>query len=116
MSGKSPKSLKIWAWLSEYGSHEIYSFEGVKEDFKKSTGQELPAFVVPTTIKETRVAMINRALGGVLYPKTTDNELVVWGYVMAQQLARNLASFESDKMGRGRIFYECVAALKEKGL
>jgi len=116
-------------WLAQYGSHEIYSYEGVREDFKTSTGLDLPAYIVPNTIKQTRQAMLERGLGGELkfVPNTRglggklkftvgDSDRVVWGYRMAEQFARNLAQFTSDKMGRGRIFDECVAAIREKGL
>jgi hypothetical protein len=119
----NPPRLKISAWLKEYGSHDIYSIEGVKEDFEKSTGQKFPSFVKSHTLKETRAAMKARGLGGEISRMLSDSQRVVWGYAMAADFAKHLANADASItiggrqiMGRGRIFYNAIEYLEKAGL
>lgn len=104
---------KISEWLSQCGSHEIYPLKALSEDFEKCTGLPFPPYIQKHTLKETQEQMRARGLGGTLQPT---KERVVWGYVMAADFARHLVTFVSPASGRGRIFYDSIAAIEKGGL
>lgn len=107
----APSYQKFSDWLSRRDSHSIYHFAELSADFKQMTGQDWPAYIETQTVTDAKAAL---GLGG--YVSDGDHVLTVTGWVMARDFARHLVDFHSDKMGRKRIFDECVAAIAKAGL
>jgi hypothetical protein len=101
---------KISEWLNECGSHDIYHADKIGEDFTECTGEQ-PCWPVHSR-KQTAAAIEARGLGGNL--KEEDVPLC-YGYEMAEALAYKIAKFQSNKMGRGSLFRDCVSALAKAG-
>lgn len=104
---------KISEWLARRGSHDIYNFEKISADFTLKTGQEWPDYVTVSTVGATKEAIVARGLGGNISGE--DDVRCVWGYAMAADFSHALTGFVSNKFGRGRIFSECIDALRRAG-
>lgn len=110
------KQIKVSQWLSDYiQSHGIYQYDGAADSFAKETGEN-PVKWPTHKAKDTLKAIEERGLGGHVKDGTPSDELQVWGWELAAHLARQFGNdFISYKIGRGGIFYDCVAAIKRAG-
>lgn len=101
--------MKVSEWLRRLDSHDIYDAEKLSASFKKQTEQEAPW--TGNSVSHVRREIKERGLGGSVRGRAP----VVAGYEVAAALAAKLVDFQSDKAGRGRIFWECVDALETSG-
>ena len=104
-------TTKVSKWLADFGSHDIYNANATEQDFLDSTGNF--ASFPKHTVGDTKKAIGDRGLGGNI--DGDDEDLVCYGWEIAEHLASDLAKFSSDKFGRGSRFRDSVAAIEAAG-
>jgi hypothetical protein len=119
----------------QFDSHGVYSLAAVADMLAKRCGLKLMAFGKDSVDLETSDGRILRLVGHTVRalvrsegtakvgpkgftpnPGVNPDEVVVSGYVLSAQIARQLVGFHSNKMGRGSSFRDDLEALREAGL
>lgn len=104
--------LRVYQWLGELHSHEIYDSVGMANDFKEKTGLD-PCWGGGWSHKEMTNAIKARGLGGNLKPD--NGHQLIAGYEVAEALADKLVPGKSRHptlYGRGSRFWAALEALK----
>ena len=109
------QTMKTSEWLTEsISSHGIYKAAPTMKDFTVNTGLKATMWPIHS-VDDTKKAIHARGLGGSVGEGDEDGDQL-WGWEIAEHLARQMLDFTSAATGRGTIFRHCVEALKEKGL
>jgi hypothetical protein len=105
------KIMKPSEFLKRYEGHGIYNHEKLSQKFKELVGDD-PCW--PThTVKETSDSIEGDYRGGHVEGKP--EQLVVYGYELADAIAKRYANYSSWKMGRGSAYRDCQEQLAKAG-
>ena len=105
--------MKVSDWLTTLGSHSIYSYSELTDDFKKETDK------TPTwrTHSAGSLAVTQGTFKGVEELKSDDHEQVCCGWEIACDLATNLCAQTTFGYyhGRGSKFRVAISDLIREG-
>ena len=109
--------MKISEFLAELGSHDIYAYGFLRQDFKTKTGEDMPG-------KPYQLGQMGKSFDHRFAPKVekgTESTLAMAGFELAEECvekwAKDSVAYKELKMlsGRGFRFRKAIECLKEVG-